>query len=580
VIEDDKVGMMEQQKTAYKNDRFVCSALFCIAFFLMIWRCFLGFDWSDETHYAALAYRLFLQDPLFLASWEIHQLSGLITLPLVAPYIWLTGSTDGILLFLRITFTMAQACVVLYACKIFAKRIDHFVAICASLLFFAATICVRSFSYNTMTLLFWTLAGLTMIHANSEALHKKRLYSSGLCSAVSVLSYPPTVIVLLVICGYILIIYRRKNHVLLKSYLWFALGGVTIVFVFFMFLCFNSSLSNLIRFSPYLFWNANHDFFAWKSNMLGWGHQIVRLAGGDIPLMVIVIITAISAILSFANTRWNGKAFVVLHFLAILLFGYVLYVNISHAISNHAYFNNPIATPTIFMFFLFFTGRRKWHPSIFLYVIGLVLSFAVGCFTNTSHAFAYPLFLSSFAVIIYLFSAFPIVSKKKLCRASKTVLGLFAGMVLALQFFLVYRDEPVVRLTSQMTSGPAAGIYTTTERSSKYEIVVDTINKYAPEGGRVLYGRLMPFGYLCGNFKPASHSVWRTYINDVRFEEYYRYNPDCYPDMIFMLNEDFQFSPRLSRSDLHWIDYMCAFIDTSGLQKIETECGTIYLFNR
>ena len=71
---------------------------------LCLFKSFYGFDWSDETYCSALTYRFLLGDSLFSDSWDIHQLSALITLPIMFLYTVIVGNTSGIILFMRIVF--------------------------------------------------------------------------------------------------------------------------------------------------------------------------------------------------------------------------------------------------------------------------------------------------------------------------------------------------------------------------------------------------------------------------------------------------------------------------------------------
>lgn len=97
------------------NTRYIYLMILFLFAALCLLRCFYGFDWSDETYYSTLSYRFIIGDSMFLHSWDIHQTSAIITLPLIYVFLLFTsGSTAGILLFLRIAYVIFQFCVCLY----------------------------------------------------------------------------------------------------------------------------------------------------------------------------------------------------------------------------------------------------------------------------------------------------------------------------------------------------------------------------------------------------------------------------------------------------------------------------------
>lgn len=51
---------------------------------VLLWRSFMGVNWSDETFYIATLNRFFLGDTPFLHEWKAVQLSTLLMYPLFA----------------------------------------------------------------------------------------------------------------------------------------------------------------------------------------------------------------------------------------------------------------------------------------------------------------------------------------------------------------------------------------------------------------------------------------------------------------------------------------------------------------
>ena len=119
---------------------------------------------------------------------------------------------------------------------------------------------------------------------------------------------------------------------------------------------------------------------------------------------------------------------------------------------------------------------------------------------------------------------------------------------ITLRFVNIYRDAPLNRLTVRLENGPAAGLYTTAEHASMYTTVCkvlqdhcqsDDLNPEKNNNGSLFITKLLPFGYLCSDLKCGSPTTWRTSFNSVRLEDYYQLNPDRYPDLILVLDEEY-----------------------------------------
>ena len=82
-------------------------ALAAVCALVMVRQIFVGLE-IDEPYALALGFRLVRGDRLFAEMWEPHQLCSLPPALLVAAYLGITGTTTGLLVFVR---------AVLLACK-------------------------------------------------------------------------------------------------------------------------------------------------------------------------------------------------------------------------------------------------------------------------------------------------------------------------------------------------------------------------------------------------------------------------------------------------------------------------------
>ena len=94
-----------------KNDtckRLLAAAAVLLAAAAMLHTLFVGLE-IDEEYALSLGFRLVRGDRLFYSMWEPHQLSALPPALLIAAYTAVTGTTTGVLLFVRVTMLVLKA---------------------------------------------------------------------------------------------------------------------------------------------------------------------------------------------------------------------------------------------------------------------------------------------------------------------------------------------------------------------------------------------------------------------------------------------------------------------------------------
>jgi hypothetical protein len=166
----------------------------------------------------------------------------------------------------------------------------------------------------------------------------------------------------------------------------------------------------------------------------------------------------------------------------------------------------------------------------------------------------------------------------------------------------IYRDAPVQMLNSQITAGPAKGLYTTADHHVAYNVVYSTIRKYCQSSNlndprrfdnsleqdsssvaNIFITKLLPWGYMCTDLRCGAPTTWRTAFNSDRLKPYYEMNPGRYPDMILVLNE--QFGSYMTCGDVESDTapneneiggYLLEYINSNSYEAITVPCGTLY----
>ena len=565
---------------SYKRLAFLVVLLLSGAFCIL--RSFYGFDWSDETYAGALTYRFMIGDSLFVNSWDIHQTSAIITIPLIYIYqIFSSGSTVGILLFLRISYVVIQLLTALYVFHVLSKRNGYTAAAAAALLLilFAPT-CVASFNYNTLSLTFAVLSLCLLFDCEHEAKWcRLKVFFSGIALALCIQSYPYLIVLLPVFLIYSLTLRRRNPDVIGKWTALFWFVGVFSAFVVFaLYICLNSSVTHLFDNLGFLLSDPEHHPESMSASLYDYIVSFYKLLKSAI--IGIVVLTILSFGFSFMRDSNKKRIIRKVLFLAsaIMVIWCLVYIFI-YSVPNASRINLLVIPIALIGPAIYFINDRKYDPSIYLYIIGLLFSLAVHLGSNNqiNHT-AFPLLLSSMAVVAYCGTMRLKSSNTKAwfyVTASLFILAfvMTAGSMASTRAMYAYRDNNVNHLTSKMENGPAAGIYTTADSARKYEEIVSAINTYAPESGHAFYTKLLPFGYLCSDLRPATPSIWRTPFNSPRLNQYHALHPELKPDFIFVVNEDYGITNQNNPIEGDLTEY----IRQEEFREIALDCGIIYI---
>ena len=119
----------------------------------------------------------------------------------------------------------------------------------------------------------------------------------------------------------------------------------------------------------------------------------------------------------------------------------------------------------------------------------------------------------------------------------RTCMALVAFFLLGTTIFirsaLSYRDLPVSELHTQLTSGPAQGLYTTEIDAQAYESMVVEIRSSQKPGEKVLIVGNLPFGYLCGDCSVVAPTVSEVTLDSSLLYDYLVQDLNRRPDWIY-----------------------------------------------
>lgn len=528
---------------------------------LFLLRSAFGFDWSDETYYLALPYRFLLGDHLFVDSWDIHQTSALLMVPLLWLYRAVTGTMDGVILFMRVLYIVCQAAVALLVYRsvlhFFGRRMPAL--LCAVLFFSFTPFGINTFSYNSMAYLFTTVSVVLLFYLYSRPLGLVRAFLVGVFSgvffALSAISYPFFLLVgplLAFALWWVRPIIRKGIHETASripmagfcsgACAVFAVVGIGVLATVGM----NGVFSNVMH----LFQDPEHPYTSlWVQTSYFFQDQqlLVYLSLLELTLLVLILLSRFVPVGLDLTPVLEAMVWVLMPLCLIINVGMVLIrpeaelpltskVNYLQACAGLWPLILTAQKPT----------RRSLVVVLLLYLPSLAMSWAIYVASNngvTGSSFILSLTVLALVLTIYdYFTATAQDSVKKqrvlktLWSALATSLMLLAVCNTVMRAQVVYRDAPIVSLRVQLTSGPAQGLYTTSGAAAKYAGIVNDIRLAAQRAdGRIMFNELLPFGYLCTESRPAPPSLWRNELPSDRITGYFKQRPQNRPALLYVV---------------------------------------------
>lgn len=533
-----------------------------VIIYLFLFRLFRGVDLTDESFYATLAYRLAEGNLLLKDMWEQCSTSSVFPAILLKCFMWITGESECIILFFRLSFFFFNLMASVYLYKIQKAFIKRRYAILLSLFYVVyAPFCLYTFSYNSLTDLLFLLVVYSILQA-VENQNFKIVILSGLLAAILAFTYPP----MLFICCILSILLFLKRKVFNYGYLYFILGGLSMALII--------SIVLIIK--------------------LGGVDGIIDGIEGILsdPAYTLenipIIIKLKESIVHLFTPIIDGGILIELYFIWLLILGLIVHKKPLFRLSLALYpiillcsfipvYRNSTALcigdfilylSFISPFLIFYTTKNKeifkkffyfeYLPSIFFYFVISVFSY------GGSIQAVQGLFIAAFVtlkeIIFIVEETFEEVCVCKIDYVQKikrwiilmfmsiTIIGELMGY-----YSKVYRDDCIVNLTERVSKGPYKGIYTTKKKKLYIEEMEDIMKKLQQKDEKVLVLYHSNFVYLMLNMQPTTPTAWGIYPhldNQNMFFKYFSYDKTHIPDVIFIVDV-----PKIFDSDSQREEY-------------------------
>ncbi len=552
-----KSQRMREDKDKWRDFIFIGLLAGAIAF--AIWKCFFGFAGNDEAFYLTIPQRYILGDSLFTQEWNLSQMSSVFLLPFTAIYHAVAGSFDGIILAARIFYVVLHAAVAVFAYS--RLRRYGYITVFATLFFFIYTpYDIMAYSYNTMTIDFVVLTGVLMGTANYK--HKIPLILGGLCFAGAVLCSPYIAIgyAIYIVCVIVHIFIKKKDYKIalsselfsIRTFIWFTVGVVALAVVFLIIVLSRAGLNEVFGILPRLLSDPEHPQVSFIQKFRMYFQSTLTFH----PQFAIGVFSyvAMAIVMIFDKKRKLHRSLYLIITTAVVMFTYAL---IFPTLTTVSY--NYVMYPMLFIGITSYVLCDKKPRELFisLFCLGILYSFAV-YFSSNQLFYVISMAMCTSNVASFVFLARLIKEMREsednldyapLLKYSSFVLvtimivlqGWFQIDIKAHHCF--WESPDITTLNTQITDGPARGIYTSADKQKEYTDIYKDLAEYktkSPDNMLVFSGKTWIYLAL-NNYHYATYSSWIGDENIVgessimaRLNEYFSVNPDKEPKYIYL----------------------------------------------
>lgn len=475
----------------------------------------------DEEYAVAMAYRNAVGDGMFTYMWEPHQTSGFICTALIRAFINVTGNTDHLVIFLRISGFCIEALVSLFVYTTLRKKYSKHLSFTAALLAFLILpkwILTPDFS----NILIWSSICLLMCLFRLYSGDSKTAFWSvltGTFTCTAILAYPSCILAspFILIAVYFAGKEKGKKSVIYILITCASIGGGYII----SFLT-RMSVSDLIFGIKQMVSDGSHSSMADKAAWI-----LTELKSWIIPIIVIISVTAVICL--FYQKVNKEKEKTVIFGLTMLIVS-MFYQLIYWLIPSNLYFNRPL----LYLYIAFGTGLivfKNDRKLLWIFFIpNIAVWLCVMLVTNTGFRVT-----GAFLMPCIILALVMICEEKKLPIARLSMVLMVFILFFARGYLVIENSgykESVQYVKQKALSGPAESVYCVYNDGFSYNTAVELLSEYGEPGDVLLVAGSHSLWYMLGDYKIGTYSTISTPTFDKRLLEYYELNPDRKPDLI------------------------------------------------
>lgn len=556
-----------------------------------------GFCWTDEAYYVSAANRFLNGDRIITDDWYLSQLFSLIVLPIIFVYRLIFGSMDGIYLFLRIIYVLTQTFIAIVFYKVLLKnkceKISCFLASLMILFYCKAYICTLSY-YSVIFQMFILM--LLLLYDNKN--HKRlKAVGIGVCFTVITIINPYFSIIYFLFLFFLIIMnittknnknkklwIQNYNLLFVFSFISILIGAFYIVSMIFKY----NSIGEIIKCIPII---LKEDGYNYNKGLL---YHFIN------PIMIVAArykYTIVMSFLSFLYSFYLLKRNFLTEKKRLIIFIFNVMIFIFNCIPSGNW-NGGIQTAfAILGLQVFIISKNKnWKIFIYFYISGLIMAIMMNLSSDTAfNAMTLGFAISGAASCIFMVDFIKEVRKEwfKNFIIWIGILSISIAVIIPgfFRVYVVYRDSNLVNLSSEITKGPAKGLWTTYEHNLQYEEVMSVMKTYCKGDGMVFISSWCPWAYLCTNMKCGAYSTWKIKMerDEEKLKTYYEMYPNRIPDVVVQLNDeigkidilnkfkDFEWLSTKPQADsMRYSSFLWKYLEENNYERIPVKCGVVY----
>lgn len=528
-------------------------ALLLFVFIVLMNRIQYGVEFSDESWHIAEPYAVAELGAVPFVN-NVSQSPGF-TLPLALAFkvfVWLKGSTEGIVYFSRVFYL----CLHLIVSALTVWLVNRYTSFRVPLLALVALVAINhchplyDLNYNTIGMIYFPLI-MVLVFADYGDNTRKSFYwglLAGLLAVRTVMGTPAVIIGLVVVLLYLF--YQKKK----KRIMGIVAGAVGACFAIFGLLL---AYWGLERLCIWLQMYSHQSYFSIGRKAADWDHIFKALIEFSEPAVLTIIILGI---LRFILKKYPD----VFQFLLNMTIFFGVIGGALLSVRRNDFVGYPLMLYTWGMPYInyLFTYEKKYYiGKVALVCFAFLSIFFFTCFSahsGFSWKRAYLHYIPTLLTVCLLVNGSSI--SKGLFRFLNRVL--FVTCILAISFYglwagysIVYREQPIQFLSEKVEEGIWKGLYTTEMRAKNVVALEEYIRSVTKADESVMCLDWVSFGYLMINGKMCSPSTLDIAVYSYKINSpcpYYLYfqAEKCVPDKIIYI--DYGRDKHLSVDDGEW----------------------------
>ena len=478
---------------------------------------------------------------MLIDDWSPEQLNAALQLPFFALFEAITGTTAGVVLYMRFIYMAIQVGVFFFCLKhlpcenIWAKRIG----LLMYLFFVPYNLC--TISYNTMPLSMMLLV-LTILMEQElvygDDVSVKNMLLAGIFLALAVLGNPYCV--LMYIAYVIVVVFRRKNAFSWKSLLWLTIGAGVIAIIFFTFLLSRESMADIIAGIGYVLSEPDHtQTFS--------GKVIEFLIQSKNSLKLIGIGGVLTLIAWAIDKKKDSHVYVYNFIIFLLVIINTLMLSIRYKTSM-LFVGNYVMYMLLMGFIMYCIINKKWNAYTIISIVGGVLySFCTFMASNTiTLSTSAAMNVGAVLGLIVILSDYAEFAGRDRDEATygafyRTVTPVFIGVIVGFIFisriFFLWNGNIHLEDTVQNTYGPTKGIYTLESTWAEQVRKYDALDALDISADDYLYCCSSDgSNYLYAEARLGTFASPFFVMNYDRLMEYYEVHPEKFPTKVYYPN--------------------------------------------